>query len=162
MLTREEKYMREALKQAKKAYAIGEVPIGAVLVFEDRIIARGYNRRNTDKSSLGHAEISVITKGCKFMKDWRLENCEMYVTVEPCPMCAGAIIQSRVKKDYYGATNKKAGSVESLIRLFDIDTYNHKVEYESGVLGSECGQLMSDFFRDLRKKKDISLESQIH
>lgn len=153
MLTREEKFMKAAIKEGKKAYQIGEVPIGCVIVKDNKIIARGYNKRNTRKSSLHHAELIAIGKACKVLNDWRLEDCEIYVTIEPCPMCAGAIIQSRLKRLYYGALNRKAGSVDSIVRLLDIDQYNHQVESVAGILEEECSQLMKDFFRELRESK---------
>ena len=109
-MTREEKYMKEAIKQAKKAYAIGEVPIGCVIVYQDKIVGRGYNRRITDKNTLSHAELNAIKKASKVMGDWRLDDCEMYITLEPCQMCSGAIVQSRIKKVYIGCMNPKAGS----------------------------------------------------
>lgn len=152
-MTRDEKFMKEAIKQAKKAYALDEVPIGCVIVREDRIIARGYNRRNTDKNTLAHAELAVIKKASKKTGDWRLEDCTMYITLEPCQMCAGAIVQSRVKKVVVGAMNPKAGCAGSVINLLQMDQFNHQVEFENGVLEEECSTMLSDFFRELRKKK---------
>ncbi len=148
-----EKYMRQALKLAKKAYALNETPIGAVIVKDGRIIARGYNRRNTDKSSIAHAEITAIKKACKVTGDWRLEGCEMYVTLEPCQMCAGALVQCRIDKVYIGAMNPKAGCAGSVINLLDVTGFNHKVETETGILEEECSELMSSFFRELRRRK---------
>ena len=145
--------MREALKLARKAYAHDETPIGAVIVKDGRIIARGYNRRNTDKSSLAHAEITAIKRACKVTGDWRLEGCEMYVTLEPCQMCAGALVQCRIDKVCIGAMNPKAGCAGSVINLLDIERFNHRVEIETGILGDECSELMSSFFKELRKKK---------
>ena len=129
--------MKEALKQAGKAYALGEVPIGAVVVFENRVIGRGYNRRNTDKVALAHAEITAIKKAAKVMGDWRLEGCTIYVTLEPCPMCAGAIVQSRIDRCVFACASDKAGCAGSLINLLDMKELNHQVEIESGVMEEE-------------------------
>lgn len=153
MLNREEKYMKEAIKQAKKALALNEVPIGCVIVFEDKIIARGYNRRVTDKNTLSHAELNAIRKASKKLGDWRLDNCEMYITLEPCQMCAGAIVQSRIKKVYAGCMNPKAGCAGSIMNLLQVKEFNHQVEFEEGLLGDECSRMLSDYFKDLRKKK---------
>ena len=149
----DEKYMRAAIGQARKAGAIGEVPIGCVIVYEDKIIARGYNRRTIDKNVLSHAEIIAIKKACKKMGDWRLEGCTMYVTLEPCPMCAGAIVQARIPKVVIGCMNPKAGCAGSVLDLLHEDGFNHQVEMESGVLEEECSWLMKDFFKALREKK---------
>lgn len=149
----DEKYMRAAIGQARKAGAIGEVPIGCVIVYEDKIIARGYNRRTIDKNVLSHAEIIAIKKACKKMGDWRLEGCTMYVTLEPCPMCAGAIVQARIPKIVIGCMNPKAGCAGSVLDLLHEDGFNHQVEMESGVLEEECSRLMKDFFKALREKK---------
>ena len=143
-------FMAVALEEAKKAYNMGEVPIGAVIVFNDEIIARACNRRNTDKNSLHHAEILAINHACKFMGDWRLEDCHMFVTVEPCPMCAGAIVQARMKSLIYGAKNKKAGSCGSVINLLEQEGFNHRVAIVAEVMAQECGGLMSKFFAQLR------------
>ena len=151
-MTADEKYMREAIKQAKKAYAIGEVPIGCVIVYQDKIIARGYNRRTIDKNTLAHAELQAIRKASKKMEDWRLEECTMYVTLEPCQMCAGAIVQARIPKVVIGAMNPKAGCAGSVLNILQREEFNHQAEIESGVLGEECSRMMSDFFRQLRKK----------
>ncbi len=148
-----EKYMKAAIKEAKKAYALNETPIGCVIVYEDRIIARGYNRRNTDKLTLAHAEINAIKKASKKLGDWRLEGCTMYVTLEPCQMCAGAIVQARMDKVVIGCMNPKAGSAGSVINLLDIKAFNHQVETVSGVLEKECSELMKTFFRELREVK---------
>lgn len=153
MYSTDEKYMKEALKQAKKAYDIGETPIGCVIVYENKIIARAYNRRMTDKSALSHAEILAIKKANKKLGDWRLDGCTMYVTLEPCQMCAGAIIQSRIKRVVMGAMNKKAGCAGSIINLLNMEEFNHRAMFESGVLKEECSTLMKDFFKELRKKK---------
>ena len=149
----DEKYMREAIKQAKKAYALGEVPIGCVIVYEDKIIGRGYNRRTIDKNTLAHAEMMAIKKASKKMDDWRLEDCTMYVTLEPCQMCSGAIVQSRMKKVVIGCMNPKAGCAGSILNLLQMEEFNHQVELEIGVLGEECSAMMKQFFKELREKK---------
>lgn len=149
-----EKYMRAAYKQAIKAYAINEVPIGCVIVREGKIIARGYNKRNTIKSTLGHAEITAIKKAGKATGDWRLEDCVMYVTLEPCPMCAGAIVQARIPKVVIGTMNPKAGCAGSVINLLQMDGFNHKTEIVRDVLNKECSEILRDFFRELRAKKN--------
>lgn len=148
----QEKFMREALKQAKKAYKIGEVPIGCVIVQDGKIIARGYNRRNTDKVTLAHAEIAAIKKASKKTGDWRLEDCTMYVTLEPCQMCAGAIVQSRMKKVVIGCMNPKAGCAGSVLNLLQMQEFNHQVELERGVLEEACSEILSRFFRELRAR----------
>ncbi|MBR6613459.1 MAG: tRNA adenosine(34) deaminase TadA [Clostridia bacterium] len=147
-----EKYMKEALKEAKKALAKDEVPIGAVIVLDDKIIARGHNLRETKMNSLKHAEIVVIDKACKKLSNFRLEKCELYVTLEPCLMCSGAIVQSRIKKVYFGANDEKYGAVTSVANAFEIKS-NHKVEFESGILKEECEKIIKDFFKELREKK---------
>ena len=152
-MTQDEKYMKEALKQAKKAYALGEVPIGCVIVYQDKIIGRGYNRRNTDKNTLAHAEITAINKASRVMKDWRLEECTLYVTLEPCQMCAGAIVQARITRAVIGAMNPKAGCAGSILNLLQESRFNHQVETVCGVLEEECQVLMKDFFKSLREKK---------
>ena len=144
--------MREALRQAKKAYKIGEVPIGCVIVQEGKIIARGYNRRNTDKVTLAHAEIAAIKKASKKTGDWRLEDCTMYVTLEPCQMCAGAIVQSRMKKGVIGCMNPKAGCAGSVLNLLQMQEFNHQVELKRGVLETECSEILSRFFKELRMR----------
>ena len=149
---RDEKYMKEALKQAKKAYALEETPIGCVIVHEGKIIARGYNRRNTDKSPLAHAEISAIKKASKKLGDWRLEECTLYVTLEPCQMCAGAIIQSRIPRVVVGCMNPKAGCAGSVMDLFHQKGLNHQVDLREGILGEICSDLLTNFFLSLRKK----------
>ena len=151
-LTEEERCMREAVRQAKKAWKLGEVPIGCVIVYEGKIIGRGYNRRTTDGNVLAHAEIIAIRKACRAMGDWRLEGCTMYVTLEPCPMCAGAIVQARIPKVVIGCMNPKAGCAGSVLDLLHEDGFNHQVETEVGMLG-ECSQMLKDFFRELREKK---------
>ncbi len=152
-LTEEERCMREAVRQAKKAWKLGEVPIGCVIVYEGKIIGRGYNRRTTDGNVLAHAEIIAIRKACRAMGDWRLEGCTMYVTLEPCPMCAGAIVQARIPKVVIGCMNPKAGCAGSVLDLLHEDGFNHQVEIEVGTLGEECSQMLKDFFRELREKK---------
>lgn len=156
-LTPDEKYMRAALREAKKAYALGEVPIGCVLVAEGRIIARGYNRRKTDHNTLSHAELNAIRKASKKTGDWRLEQCTMYVTLEPCQMCAGAIVQARIPKVYIGTMNPKAGCAGSLLNLLQFPAFNHQVEIESGILQEECAALLSGFFKEMRQKKKDGL-----
>ena len=152
-MTQDEKYMRAALREAKKAYKLDEVPIGCVIVQNDKIIARGYNRRNTDKNTLAHAEISAIKKASKKTGDWRLEDCTMYVTLEPCQMCAGAIVQSRLKKVVIASMNPKAGCAGSVINLLQMKQFNHQVEMVTGVLEEECSSMLSGFFQELREKK---------
>ena len=147
------KYMREAIRQAKKAYQNGDVPIGCVIVYEDKIIGRGYNRRNKDKTTLAHAEILAIKKASKVIGDWRLEECRMYVTLEPCQMCAGAILQARIPEVVIGCMNPKAGCAGSVINLLNMDGFNHRVDITKGVLEDECSSLMKEFFADLRAGK---------
>ena len=150
----DEKYMREAIRQAKKAWKLDETPIGCVIVHEGRIIGRGYNRRNTDKSPLAHAEITAIRKASKKIGDWRLEECTLYVTLEPCQMCAGAIIQSRIPRVVVGCMNPKAGCAGSVLNLLDVKAFNHQAELTTGVLEEECSALMTGFFKELREKKE--------
>lgn len=142
--------MREAVKQAKKAYALGEVPIGCVIVYEGKIIGRGYNRRNTDKNTLAHAEITAIRKASKVIGDWRLEGCTMYVTLEPCQMCAGAIVQARISKVVMACMNPKAGCAGSVLNILDMPAFNHQVEIVRGILEEECSQMLKVFFKELR------------
>ena len=146
-------YMKEALKQARKAYKIKEVPIGCVIVYEDKVIARGYNKRNTKKNTLAHAEILAINKASKVLGDWRLEDCTMYITLEPCQMCAGAIVQARVKRVVIGSMNPKAGCGGSILNLLEMEQFNHQVEVERGVLEEECSTMMTEFFKELREEK---------
>ena len=155
-----EKYMRAAIREAKKAYALEEVPIGCVIVYQDKIIARGYNRRNTDKNTVAHAEMSAIKKASKKLGDWRLEGCTMYVTLEPCQMCAGAIVQARIPKVVIGAMNPKAGCAGSVLNILQVERFNHQTEIEHGILEEECSQMLSDFFRELRKKKKEEKNAQ--
>lgn len=147
------RYMREAIRQAKKARDNQDVPIGCVIVHEGKIIARGYNRRNADKTTLAHAEILAIKKASKYLGDWRLEDCTMYVTLEPCQMCAGAIVQARITKVVIGCMNPKAGCAGSIINLLDMKQFNHQVEVVRGVLETECSTMMKDFFAWLRSTK---------
>lgn len=152
----DEKFMREAIKQARKAYAREETPIGCVIVYDGKIIARGYNKRNMKKNTLAHAEISAIHKASRVIGDWRLEDCTMYVTLEPCPMCAGAIVQARIKRVVIGSMNPKAGCAGSVLNLLDMEGFNHRAEITRGVLEEECSGMMSSFFRELRLKKKQS------
>lgn len=154
----QEKYMKQAIKLAEKAAELGEVPIGCVIEYQGKVIGRGYNRRTTDKSTLAHAEIIAIKKACKKMGDWRLEDCTMYVTLEPCQMCAGAIVQARVKKVVIGCMNPKAGCAGSILNVLQMDAFNHQVEIERGVLGEECSQMLTSFFKNLRKKLKVEKE----
>ncbi|MBR5598038.1 MAG: tRNA adenosine(34) deaminase TadA [Lachnospiraceae bacterium] len=144
------KYMKEALKQAKKAYALGEVPIGCVIVYDDQIIARGYNRRNTDKNTLAHAEITAINRASKKIGDWRLEGCTLYVTLEPCQMCSGAIVQSRITNVVMGCMNPKAGCGGSILNILEMPEFNHQVNVTRGVMEEECSQILQEFFKELR------------
>lgn len=153
MLSTDEKYMREAIRQAKKAYLIGEVPIGCVVVYQDKIIGRGYNRRTIDKNPLAHAELTAIRKASRKMGDWRLEGCTMYVTLEPCQMCSGAIVQSRMDKVVVGCMNPKAGCAGSILNLLQVKEFNHQAELVTGVLEEECSRMMKTFFKELREKK---------
>jgi len=149
----EEKFMKEALKEARKAYNKEEVPVGAVIVKDGEIIARAHNLKESKKDTTNHAEILVIQKASKKLGAWRLEDCDMYVTLEPCSMCAGALIQSRIKKVYIGTMDYKTGACGSILNLFEDFTFNHKVEFETGVLKQECEKILQDFFKQLRVKK---------
>ena len=150
-MTESEKYMTEALLEAEKALAAGEVPIGAVMVRNGEIIARGHNLRNTDKNPLRHAEIDVIDASAKIVGDWRLEDCVLYVTVEPCPMCAGAIVQARIPKVVFGTRNSKAGCAGSVLDVLKEPKLNHQVEIEEGILHPQCSEIMKRFFKRFRK-----------
>lgn len=156
-----EKFMKEALKEAQKAYDKEEVPIGAVIVKNDKIIARAHNLRETKKKAIAHAEILAIEKACKKLGAWRLEDCDLYVTLEPCVMCAGAIINARIKNLYIGTMDEKGGAVGSKINLLKDIKLNHDVEVKSGILKEECSKILKDFFKELRKgekyKKNLSL-----
>ena len=145
--------MKLALKEAKKAYDKDEVPIGAIIVKDDKVIARAHNLRETSKQATAHAELLAIQKACKKIDAWRLENCDMYVTLEPCPMCAGAIINARIKNLYIGAMDSKAGAVGSKLNLLSDFTFNHKVNVEKGILANECSSILTDFFKNLRNRK---------
>ena len=159
-MTEEEKYMKEALRQAKKAEKLGEVPIGCVIVKDGKIIARGYNRRNTDKNTLAHAELQAIRKASKAVGDWRLEECTMYITLEPCQMCAGAIVQARIPRVVVGCMNPKAGCAGSILNLLQVEAFNHQSELTTGVLEEECSQMMKSFFKELRKKQKMKKKEQ--
>ena len=152
MLTKDEKYMKMAVKLAKKAATMGEVPIGCVIVYEDRVIGRGYNRRKTDKNTLSHAEITAIRKASRVIGDWRLEGCTMYVTLEPCQMCAGAIVQARMDRVVIATMSPKSGCAGSILNLLQMEEFNHQVEITKGVLADECSVMLSEFFTDLRKR----------
>lgn len=148
-----ETFMLEAIKEAKKALALNEIPVGAIIVKNGKIIARGYNKKETKNDATRHAEIIAIEKASKKLDNWRLLDCEMYVTVEPCVMCAGAILSARLKKVYIGTSDNKMGAVGSILNIFEDYTFNHSVDYESGMLKEECEKLIKDFFKVLREKK---------
>lgn len=152
-LTEEEKYMKEAIRQAHKAWKLQEVPIGCVIVKDGKIIARGYNRRNTDKNTLAHAELLAIRKASRAVGDWRLEECTMYITLEPCQMCAGAIVQARIPKVVIGSRNPKAGCAGSVLNLLQVPQFNHQVELQEGILEEECSAMLTEFFRELRNRR---------
>lgn len=156
-LSKDEKYMKEAIRQAYKAWKLQEVPIGCVIVKEDRIIARGYNRRNTDKNTLAHAELQAIRRASRVVGDWRLEECTMYITLEPCQMCAGAIVQARIPRVVIGSRNPKAGCAGSVLNLLDVPQFNHQAELTEGVLEKECSSMLTDFFRELRERRKNTL-----
>jgi tRNA(adenine34) deaminase len=155
----DEKFMREALRQARKAYALQEVPIGCVIVYEGQIIARGYNRRNTDRNTISHAEINAIRRASKKLGDWRLEGCTIYITLEPCQMCAGAIVQSRITRAVIGSMNPKAGCAGSVLNLLEMSEFNHQVLVERDVLREQCSDMLSGFFRELREIKKLQKEA---
>ena len=164
-MTQDEKYMKEALKQAQKAYALGEVPIGCVIVYQDKIIGRGYNRRNTDKNTLAHAEITAINKASRKMGDWRLEECTLYVTLEPCQMCAGAIVQARITEVVMGSMNPKAGCCGSILNILEMPEFNHQVQVRRGVMAEECTQMHTTFCKELRvrnRQEKERLANQCH
>ncbi|NBI90582.1 nucleoside deaminase [Lachnospiraceae bacterium] len=154
-----EKYMKEALKQAKKAYLLGEVPIGCVIVYNGKIIGRGYNRRNTDKNTLSHAEITAIRKASKKMGDWRLEGCTLYVTLEPCQMCSGAIVQARITEVVMGSMNPKAGCGGSILNILEMPQFNHQVKVTRGILEEQCSQMLTTFFKELRIRNKMEKTS---
>ena len=155
-----ERFMRQAITQAKKAEKLMEVPIGCVIVYEGKVIARGYNRRNTDKNTLSHAELNAIRKASKKLGDWRLEGCTIYITLEPCPMCAGAIVQARIPRAVIACMNPKAGCAGSVLDMLHEDGFNHQVETEIGVLGDECSAMLKTFFRELRLKEKKRKEEE--
>ena len=158
--TVQEKYMKEALRQAKKAYALGEVPIGCVIVHEGKIIGRGYNRRNPDKNTLAHAEITAINKAFRVIGDWRLEDCTLYVTLEPCQMCAGAIVQARIPEVVMGCMNPKAGCAGSILNILDMPQFNHQVSVTRGILEQECSDMLKLFFSELRVRNKAEKEAR--
>lgn len=160
-MTSDESFMKQAVKQAKKAYDKLETPIGCVIVHEDKIIARGYNKRNMKKNTLAHAEILAINKASKMLGDWRLEDCTMYVTLEPCPMCAGAIVQARVDRVVIGSMNAKAGCAGSVLNVLQEKRFNHQVEMTKDVLHDECSSMLSGFFRELRERRKKEKEKCI-
>ncbi len=151
-LRMDELFMGEALRQAKKAAALGEIPVGCVIVCQGKAIGRGYNRRQTDRNVLAHAEIQAIRQACEKMGDWRLEKCTIYVTLEPCPMCAGAIVQARIPRVIIGCRNPKAGCAGSVVDLFHVEGFNHQAEVQAGILEAECSEMLSEFFQLLRKE----------
>ncbi len=157
-----EKYMKAALKQAQKAYQLGEVPIGCVIVYDDKIIGRGYNRRNTDKSTLSHAEITAIRKASKVIGDWRLEDCTLYVTLEPCQMCAGAIVQARIPAVVMGSMNPKAGCGGSVLNILEMPEFNHQVMVTRGVLEEDCARMLTTFFQELRIRNRTEKQQKIN
>ncbi len=157
----DEKYMKLAIAQAQKAFDLGEVPIGCVIVHEGKVIGRGYNRRNTDKNTLAHAEITAINKASKKIGDWRLEDCTLYVTLEPCQMCSGAIVQARIPKVVIGCDNPKAGCAGSILNILNHPAFNHQVETVKGVLEEECSKMLKTFFADLRKRLKTEREAAL-
>lgn len=157
----DKKYMRTALQQAKKALRLGEVPIGCVIVYENKIIARGYNRRNTNKNTLAHAEITAIRRASKKIGDWRLEDCTLYVTLEPCQMCSGAIVQARIPRVVIGCMNPKAGCAGSILNLLEMPEFNHQVQVTRGVLEAECSAILKQFFKDLRIRNKLEKKPSI-
>lgn len=154
------KYMKAAIKEAKKAAKLGEVPIGCVIVYEDKIIGRGYNKRNTNKTTLAHAELIAIQKASKAIGDWRLEDCTMYVTLEPCQMCSGAIVQARIKEVIVGTMNPKAGCAGSVLNILQMEEFNHQVELTTGVMEEECAELLKEFFKELRVRNKLEKEAK--
>ena len=158
-MTADESYMKEAMKQAMKAYRLGEVPIGCVIVREGKIIARGYNRRNTDKNTLAHAEITAIRRASKLSGDWRLEDCTLYVTLEPCQMCAGAIIQARIPEVFIGCMNPKAGCAGSILNVLEMPEFNHQAIVHRGILEEECSAMLKRFFKELRIRNKLEKEA---
>ncbi|WP_240339692.1 tRNA adenosine(34) deaminase TadA [Halobacillus ihumii] len=159
-MDKDEYYMQLAIEQAKRAKALGEVPIGAVVVYQEKVIASGYNQRETSQLASSHAEFIAIEKANEVIGSWRLEQCTLYVTLEPCPMCAGAIVQSRVPRVVYGAADPKAGCAGTLMNLLQEDRFNHQSEVVGGMMKEECGSLLTDFFRKLREKKKRSRSAE--
>jgi len=157
-ILQDEKYMREAIRQADKAQSIGEVPIGAVIVYEGKIIARGYNRRKIDKNTLAHAEMAAIKRASKKLGDFRLEGCTLYVTLEPCQMCAGAVVQARIDRVVIGCMNPKAGCAGSILNLLQMEQFNHQVDITRGVLEEECSTMLTQFFKQLRIRNRLLKE----
>lgn len=157
-LTEDETYMKEAIRQAQKAWKLQEVPIGCVIVKDGKILARGYNRRNTDKNTLAHAELLAIRKASRVVGDWRLEECTMYITLEPCQMCAGAIVQARIPRVVIGSRNPKAGCAGSILNLLQVPAFNHQVEITEHILEEECSLLLKNFFKELRKRRRMESE----
>lgn len=149
----DQQFMQEALKEAQKAYELDESPIGAVIVYQDKIIARGYNRRNTDKNPLAHAEIIAINLAAKVIGDWRLEDCTIYITLEPCPMCSGAIVQARIPRVVFGAKSPKAGFAGSIMNILQMEALNHRCEVISGVCEEQAAQLLKNYFKTMRKSR---------
>lgn len=152
--------MRQALAQARKAYAIGEVPIGCIIVHDGRIIGRGYNRRTTDHNVLSHAELIAIKKACRSLGDWRLEDCDMYVTLEPCQMCSGAIVQARIPRVFIGCMSPKSGCAGSVLNILQNPDFNHQVDVQTGILGDDCSKMLSDFFREMRARTSIDKRNE--
>lgn len=146
------KYMEEALKEARRALELDEAPIGAIITMGDKIISRGHNRRNTDKNPLAHAEILAINEAAKVIGDWRLEDCTLYVTLEPCPMCAGAIVQARIPRLVFGAPSPKAGFAGSIMNILQLESLNHQVDIRDGILQEECSQIIKAYFQNMRKQ----------
>ncbi len=155
-----EKYMRKALAQARRAYSLGEVPIGCVIVHDGTVIGRGYNRRKTDKNTLSHAELIAIRRACRRIGDWRLENCDMYVTLEPCQMCSGAIIQARIPRVFIGCMSPKAGCAGSNLNILQNPGFNHQAEVTTGILQDECSEILKQFFRELRSRIAIDKHTE--
>lgn len=161
-MSEDERFMREAMKQAKKAYLLGEVPIGCVIVYDGKIIGRGYNRRNVDKCTLSHAEIIAIKKASRVIGDWRLEECTLYVTLEPCQMCAGAIVQARIGRVVMACMNPKAGCAGSILNLLNMQEFNHQVETAQGIMEEECAAMLRAFFKELRIRNKMEKEKRLH
>lgn len=160
MKNTDEQYMKDAYRQAKKAYALGEVPIGCVIVHKGKVIGRGYNRRNTDKNTLAHAELTAMKRASKVIGDWRLEECTMYVTLEPCQMCAGAIVQARIPRVVMACMNPKAGCAGSILNILNMPEFNHQVETVRGVMEEECAALLKTFFKELRIRNKLEKEEK--